>query len=499
MIKVMIVEDVDIIREDVIRLINWQEHGFIVIAEARNGEMGLEMFRKHKPEIVITDIRMPVMTGLDMIQEIQKTDKDTQFILLTDYGEFEYAKKAMYLDVHSYLLKYELDDDMLLRELEKVRAIVEKQRNINRMTKSEYLKDWLIHGKREADDPQSFFGWYGHCSLIVIDAKGFDRKSSELYNDLREQLNSEAQTYEFEYIEMSPQEYVIFLKVSESFSELKSMNYIRTFISRLQTLFRETCALETAAAVGAYIYGSGDVADAYRKTKKLLQQKVFYPKSCIIDFPPPEPPAARKEEVAQLLKSIRSNIQNLNADELHDQIPRLFTGLLRAIKSTELLENSVRELTFAIASRSVQGKTDNMGEVLDEIMDSVRNYNVYVLAELFDKAIEMLGADFGTRYSKRVNAIIRYISEHYGDDISLYDLSKELDLSVIYISQLFKKEVGITFSAYLTKVRIDKAIELLRTGRYKVYEVSKMVGYQTVQYFSNIFKKETGKKPGDFC
>ncbi len=499
MIKVMIVEDVDIIREDVKGLINWQEHGFQVIAEARNGEMGLEMFRKHKPDIVITDIRMPVMTGLDMIQEIQKTDKDTQFILLTDYGEFEYAKKAMYLDVHSYLLKYELDDDILLRELEKVRATVERQRNINRITKSEYLKYWLIHGKQATDDTQSFFGWYGHCSLIVVEAKGFDRKSSELYNSLREQLNSETQIYEFEYIEMTPQEHVIFLKVSESFSELKSMNYIRTFASHLQTVFRETCSVETAVAVGSYIYGTSDVADAYRKTKKLLQQKVFYPKSCIIDSSPQEPAATQKEEVAQLLKAIRSNIQSLNANELHDQIPNLFTGLLRGIKSTELLENSVRELTFAIASRSGQGKTDNLGEVLDEILDSVRNYNVYVLAELFDKAIEMLGADFGTRYSKRVNTIIKYIAEHYGDDISLYDLSKELDLSVIYISQLFKKEVGITFSAYLTKVRIEKAIELLGTGRYKVYEVSKMVGYQTVQYFSNIFKKETGKKPGDFC
>jgi len=499
MIKVMIVEDVDIIREDVKRLINWQEHGFQVIAEARNGEMGLEMFKKHKPDIVVTDIRMPVMTGLEMIQEIQKTDRETQFILLTDYGEFEYAKKAMYLDVHSYLLKYELDDDILLCELEKVRAIVEKQRNINRITKSEYIKDWLIHGKQQTDDPQSFFGWYGHCSLIVIEAKGFDRKMSELYNSLREQLNSESQSYEFEYIEMTPQEHVVFLKVSESMSQLKSMNYIRAFISQLQKLIRGTCEVETAAAVGSYIYGSGDIADAYRKTKKLLQQKVFYPKSCIIDSPPPEPSASQKEEVTQLLQSIRSNIQSLNADELHDQIPKLFTGVLREIKSTELLENSVRELTFATASRSVQGKADNLGEVLDEILDSVRNYNVYVLAELFDKAIEMLDADFGSRYSKRVNTIIKYIAEHYAEDISLYNLSKQLDLSVIYISQLFKKEVGITFTAHLTKVRIEKAIELLRTGRYKVYEVSKMVGYQTVQYFSNIFKKETGKKPGDFC
>ncbi len=498
MLKVMIVEDVDIIRDDIKRLLEWQEHGYRVVTEARNGEAGLAMFRKYMPNIVITDIRMPVMNGLEMIQEIQKISTDAQFILLTDYGEFEYAKKALDLDVHSYMLKYELDGDILLRELEKERVIIEKQQNINRMTKSENLKDYLIHGKTEADDSQSFFGWQGRTTLMVVEAKGFYRKTSEQYSCLRILLNRETQDYEFEYIEMTPQEHVIFLKVSEGMSQQKEINFIRIFVNHLQALFKNTCGVETAVAVGSQICGSADITGEYRKTKRILQQKVFYTKSCILDSPSPEPTAVQKEEIGLMLRSITSNIQNLKTDELRFQIALLFTGLLREVKCTELLENCVRGITYAIASRSVQGKTDNLSEVLDEIMDCARNYNVYVLTELFEKAIEMLDADIGSRYSKRVNMIIKYVAEHYHEDVSLYDLSKELDLSVIYISQLFKKEMGITFSAYLTKTRVEKAIQLLETGHYKVYEVSKMVGYQTVQYFSNIFKKETGKKPGDF-
>lgn len=498
MLKVMIVEDVDIIRDDIKRLLEWQEHGYQVVTEARNGEAGLAMFREHMPDIVITDIRMPVMTGLEMIQEIQKISTDTQFILLTDYGEFEYAKKALDLDVHSYMLKYELDGDILLRELEKERVIIEKQQNMNRMTKSENLKDYLIHGKTEEDDSQSFFGWHGRSILLVVEAKGFDRKTSEQYSCLRKRLNRETQDYEFEYIEMAPHEHVIFLKVAESMSQQKEINFIRIFVNHLQALFKDMHGVETAVAVGSHIYGSADITGEYRKTKRLLQQRVFYSKSCILDSPSPEPTAGQKEEIGLMLRSIKSNIQNLKMDELHCQITPLFTGLLRELKSTELLENCVREITYAIASRSVQGKTDNLSEILDEIMDCARNYNVYVLTELFEKAIEMLDTDISSRYSKRVNMIIKYVAEHYHEEVSLYDLSKELDLSVIYISQLFKKEMGVTFSAYLTKVRVEKAVQLLETGRYKVYEVSKMVGYQTVQYFSNIFKKETGKKPGDF-
>lgn len=499
--KVMIVEDVDIIREDIKKLINWQEHGYQVVAEARNGEAGLSMFHKHKPDIVITDIKMPVMTGLEMIKEIRSTNTDTQFILLTDYEAFEYAKTALYLNVHSYLLKYQLDPDILIRELEKERAAIERQRNINRMTNTEHIKNFLIHGKQETVGPDSynFFGWSGCSCLMILEAKGFTQNASELYSCLKKLLSSQSYDYEFEYIEMAQQEHVLFLKLPESNSQLKNINFIRTFVNLLQSTVRRTYGSEASVAIGSNLYSSGDIVDAYRNAKQLLRYKVFYSGECILDSIPPEPTACQKEEIRQMLQSIKSNIKNLNTSELQCQIPQLFTDLLPKIKNIELLEECVRSLTLAIASRSEQDGIDNLSEVLDEISDCTRNYNIYVLTNLFLKAIEMMDEDMGSRYSKRVHAIIRYVHEHYQEDVTLYDLSKELDLSVIYTSQLFKKEVGITFSSYLAKVRIEKAMQLLSTGRYKVYEVSKMVGYQTVQYFSKIFKKETGKRPGDFC
>lgn len=499
MYKVMIVEDMDIIREDIKGLINWQENGYQIVAEARNGEAGLAMFKKHKPDIVITDIKMPVMTGLEMIKEIRSTDTDAQFILLTEYEAFEYAKTALYLNVHSYLLKYQLDPDILLRELEKVRSVIERQRSINRITKTEHIKDCLIHGKQETECPNSFFGWHGLSCLMVVEAKGSTQKASELYSCFRERLSSESQDYEFEYIEMTPQEHVLFLKLANSMSQLKKMNFIRTFVNLLQSTAKATFKNEICVALGSNLYNSGDIVDAYRKAKQLLRYKVFFPGSCFIDSIPPKSTPEQNDEIRLMLQSIKANIKSMKADELKQQIPQLFTCQLPKVKNIELLEECVRTLTFAIANRSEQAEINSLSEVLDEITDCARNYNIFVLNNLFLKAIEMMDADMGSRYSKRIHIIIKYVDEHYQDDITLYDLSKELDLSVIYISQLFKKEVGITFSSYLTKVRIEKAIQMLCTGRYKVYEVSKMVGYQTVQYFSTIFKKETGRRPGDLC
>ena len=90
------------------------------------------------------------------------------------------------------------------------------------------------------------------------------------------------------------------------------------------------------------------------------------------------------------------------------------------------------------------------------------------------------------------------MEEHYNEGVNLSVIADRLQLSMIYICQIFKKEVGITFKEYLTKIRMREAVRLLKSGRYKVYEVSEMVGYQTVQYFSKVFKKETGKYPSDF-
>ena len=108
MYKVLIVEDMDITREDIMALIDWEKYGFQLLPGARNGKIGLEYAARYRPDIILTDIKMPVMTGLDMITEIRKTDAQVKVILLTAYEEFELAKKALEMGVQSYVLKYEM-------------------------------------------------------------------------------------------------------------------------------------------------------------------------------------------------------------------------------------------------------------------------------------------------------------------------------------------------------------------------------------------------------
>lgn len=143
-------------------------------------------------------------------------------------------------------------------------------------------------------------------------------------------------------------------------------------------------------------------------------------------------------------------------------------------------------------------KLPKFDEWLDRVCFNMLTESVDYTAERFGYLLDILQEHTDGRYSRKVREAMTYIREHYTEDVGLNEIALRLDVSSIYLSHLFKKEVGITFSAYITKLRIERAKELLRQGDKKIYEISEAVGYQTVQYFSKVFKKETGKTPGEF-
>ena len=176
MIKVLVVEDMDITREDILGLIDWEQHGFELLPSARNGRIGLEHALRYRPDIVLTDIKMPVMTGLDMMKEIREKIPGTKFILLTAYEEFEYAKRALEMGTQAFLLKYEIDSEILLRELNKCVESIRKERRVEDMTTRARLDRLLTKGGYGVQEIQSaataardsFFPWIGGSILLDI-------------------------------------------------------------------------------------------------------------------------------------------------------------------------------------------------------------------------------------------------------------------------------------------------------------------------------------------
>jgi YesN/AraC family two-component response regulator len=484
MLKVLVVEDMDIIREDIKRLIDWQAHGYELAGEARNGEAGLLRFETVRPDIVITDIRMPVMSGLEMIQRLRDSGADARFILLTDYAEFAYAKRALELNVHAYILKDEMESEILLAALDKVQTEISLQRRFSSVERSDRLRTAISGSIREAvSEPLIKSGEFG----VLLAA------SSSAGSCLASALSE----FNFTYTGNSHGT-VILLTAPKFVSKKAEADHARRFAELCLSLFHTTDD-SSCLAVSPLIASDSDILTVYPALMQLIQQHVFYEKGRILDAMPSEPAETDEQNTADLVEDIIVGFQNADDAILNEKIANLFLDKMTKLKSVTLLERCVRDLSYAAARSAGIDKSGEVAAVLEKIAESTRDASIFLLNDLFQKVARAITERRGVRYSKHVNKIIAYVNAHFRENISLAELSKEIGLSEVYISSMFKKELHITFTAYLTKVRIKKAAELLKTGRYKVYEVSEMVGYQTVQYFSTTFRREMGKKPGDYC
>ena len=208
MYKVLIVEDMDITREDIMELIEWKSYDFELVPSARNGKIGLEYAVRYLPDIILTDIKMPVMTGLELVEQMKKIRPKTKFILLTAYEEFELAKKALDMGIQSFLLKYEISPELLLQELNKCVEEIEKERNLEKLTLRRRLERLLSDTTGEEYIEKKYFQWVGRSYLLDL---WILKASVEIGEEnLQDILKKELNKYQFICLGIQPREYIFF-------------------------------------------------------------------------------------------------------------------------------------------------------------------------------------------------------------------------------------------------------------------------------------------------
>ncbi|NHN29851.1 response regulator [Paenibacillus agricola] len=510
MLKVMIVEDEDIVREDIKHLIDWEKHGFTITAEARNGGEGLRICMEQNPDIIITDIKMPVMGGLEMINRILRIQKNKKIILLTAYGDFDFAREAINLGIHSYVLKHELDSGLLIQELNKLKHQMTEEESMDYLARKEHLRMFLKrieghHGDVEMN-PGNLFRWQGRTGIIIfgIDQLTADKLASSNSpqhvdrNEWMEFLYTQVfHEIEAEVVDLYEQDYLIFFKIPEYYSERKILEYSSVFAHQLQlhisTHFRRTVSI----AIGPVFENYSDIRGGLQKTKEIFALKIFRKVNSILTKAPmPLDIELQQASIKQKLKEIQEELIQERFIDVHKSLDELFIHRLTSLQDVKLLRNCIFELIRLINLKGTARHTQII-EPFEKLMEIQQLENVFQISEWFKNIVDQLEEEASSRYSKKIRELLQYIHANYQKDITLDEISNRVGFSLIYTSQLFKKEVGVSFVIYLTKYRIEKAKELLESGNYKVYEVSSMVGYQTVQYFTKTFKKITGKNPGD--
>lgn len=496
MYKVLVVEDMDLTRDDIIHLIDWEKHGFELLPDARNGKIGLEYAKRYLPDIVITDIKMPVMTGLDMVEKLMKLEKRPAVILLTAYEEFELAKRALQMGVQTFILKYEIDEEVLLRELNRCVEGLKRQKNIDELRLREKVRHVMKGNLESLSGEENILGWKGCSSLLFLQSLSLDGPeilNEEKLHDILEQHIGE----KFKIVYIRESGAVIFRKDKIYLSEAQKRESVKNFAAQVQKVLTEEFHKPVAIALGGTIKGNKDIPICWQRAEKVMQNYVFEKGSCILENLP-------REDKENLSGTLNGNVQEIengldkgNFAQILECLDKIQTELARS-RNLYWYKKVLGKLMYFLEERGLETEKQEAEDRIGILKEKHDRMTIFEFFEKYKEVVTILENEEKEKFSGKVRYAKAYIREHYAQDISLNELADNMRMNPMYLSWLFKKEMGTNFSTYLTKVRIEKAIELLKQGDYKIYEISQMVGYQTVQYFSKVFKKETGKSPKDF-
>ncbi|MBZ4647445.1 MAG: helix-turn-helix protein [Clostridia bacterium] len=517
-ISVMLVDDERLAIEDLRNLIRWDEYGFEIVAEATNGKKALGLYEKYFPQIVIVDIRMPVMDGLEFSRRLLSHGRHTKIILLTAYKDFEYAKQAIEIGVSNYILKHDINEQSLLSELNKIKKELETEKRRHGVLRQQFLKEvlegrtpdeWIRYENKDyIENPKENFALLlVHLDVPYPVMDGFVHITG---NPIDERLDLTGlilpeSIYYMEKISIDHETLAILVSIKKIYSQREVRETLYQTACHIQKKFRQQWGDTVSIVMTSTSCGIEGISPLYQKALNVIRYSVFAGREKIfrhqelfdrISHSPinVEPGLGR---MSKSLKSVEINLVEAEIENLfmlatfpgwnYFGLKKVCSGLLY------LLENYRQNNALASISADVPNRNDEWTDCWYSV-DGIKCW----FKEEFAKALKSVMDIKANGYSKKVQKAINYIEKHYSDDLTAERLGELFEINGIYLSQLLKKETGYTFLEYLTNCRIKAAKDLLATGKYKVYEVAEMVGYKTSQYFSQVFRKVTGINPLDF-
>lgn len=520
MYKVLIVDDEVLVRVGLKTTIDWEANGFTVVAEASNGEQGFEQYKKHLPDVIITDIKMPKKDGLWLVEEVRKENKNAKILVLTCYDEFSYARKALKFGADDYILKSEVEDEELVAVMQSIKRKIDeynKKRHIQvkDLMNINYVKRSILIDMIKADfnidadlaercrsvdfpvtDTKLAFACVSICEnagQANRDLNPMKQTDNAVLNILSDLLAEKDIEYVFIYHE---KEYVFFLS-SPTISGAEINRLFAAAANSVRQYF--DCSLNIV-----YTDTFGDMNDSR------IIYKDFIGKSQILFY---------KGETSYYLSDINSisfcepNVFSLK--KLHNRKIIEAIGQEDTAEAKALINESgcYFEQNNVIPSIAKIFYTNLMGDIFSsyglflENSKSIHNQQYYhyqietsdhfqgimqLLTDFISRVIDEIKQMRFTNSKLLVNRALNFIHCHYEEKISLEDVARELHLSKQYLCNTFKKETGENMSLYINKLRIEKAKNMLLESEVRIKEIFEAVGYSNQQYFSKVFKKITG-------
>ena len=511
MLKVIIVDDEILIRVGAKSCLDWEQHGFEVVGLAEDGAKALALVEKTNPDLVLTDIKMPNMDGLELIEALRTDYPQIKVIVLSCYNEMDYVKRAMKFGAEDYLLKLSLQPETLLETLHRVKETLEQQRDEQLVTdklakkgiaKKQILKDNLyqhfIEGSLEAEDLvlalnkmeiEINFGdyWVACCRINSLRGPSFRNIVEEVL----------AEYCQFDLAELEKGFYLLLMTKAAPMNIADVCAKVRNTVENY---------LNTVVSFGVSRQGtsSGQLKEKYLQACSALDY-MFY------DSP------GRIRQFNEKLSFIKGPIR-IDVDfekELLDQIESLdtegagalseeFFRTLNAEKSyaPETVKYAIIEIIYALNSlvkKYSLPNTDGSFELKQNIstilgMETLEDLKVWLKGYL-SQMVAALSAFKLEIVRPEIARIKAYLLKHIDENIPLEEAAQISNLSKAYFSTVFKQEIGESYTDFSNRVKMEKARELICDFGLKCYEAAERVGIFDQSYFSKLFKKYLGESP----
>ena len=500
MYKVMLVDDEQLIINGIKHLMEWDKLGLEVVAMANNGEEALGKCVTEAIDIIITDINMPKVTGLEMIEKLRLNGTHIKFIILSGHDEFSYAKEAITLGVEGYILK-PIDEEELERILQETveklnKTKVSQKNSLDKNSEiNKFLKGKISTGIDHIfSNLQKEAQCYSIATLILKEQQE-QQKVSEMLKEIEEVHKRMCLGIHQMEVCYDIKGMIILINSWETHAP----EVIKKYYHKMQEAIKVQMMIESFLVCGELSETMEALPQLYKKLKKYEKYSLMNGYGTAIDVT--QLPTYKQNNITIDTDKLYKYMIEGNHVKVEDVVVQLFEDVQQEYTTPEnmyqiglklimLLQQLVSDFKLE-RKQGIKGTTELLNELYSaESITFLKNIFLEEIREVSDLINEK-----EKRYTPVVQQVINYIHDNYWEDMNLKTLAYEYNMNTSYLGQIFLKEVGYSFSQYLNNIKNSKAKEMILTTNMKIVDIAKAVGYADTSYFYRKFKKHYGVSP----
>lgn len=519
MFRTLLVDDDFLVRSYLKTLDSWEKAGYEIVQDVQDGEEALEVMNQEKIDVVMTDISMPLMDGIELIKAAKKSWPEVSVIVLSCHDDFEYVKEAMRLGADEYILKNTLDENSLLEVLEKTKPQIEAKKAKTTQEKhtkkliqmgSHTLKYHFFNGvlsgtlegeiREQKRVEAQIAGTYKNSAVIVMFMHDWNRQSREWTPLEAEQYSLEFRTGiegEIEGVlgEENERKEIIYLGAGIfccflDLSEMRRDSLMRQRLTDVAAACFRFCKEEPyffGISVSSICIGVQDgIRQAYQQARQMMKYG-FYDKNSILYYDCQKEVSRELPEAAERLLELSK--KEITKEKLGEEVSKF---ILEATKETTDARVLIQWLKRFDETVHKERSTQDYAE-----LSSIDQFEA-ALRESVETICKSTEEEIPKGVSHTVKVVLLYLRKHYTEPISLQDVAEEAGVNSAYLSYLFKQEMGIGFANYLQECRMRQAEKMLCETNLKIKDVAEAAGFNDYHYFSKIFKKYHHCSPADY-